>query len=369
MGGMRWTGWLAVTFASVALAGCGTAGQPSASSGGSSSSNGMSSTASSTPAATAASSTGVSGAPNDVLLGAAASPPMGSGNGTLLVDRVASGKVSQIPLISGANAFQVAVDGSLVYVPTLQGVTYVVSLKTNSVLHSIPTPAGARIAVLATANDLLLIAGPKSVTAYALPSLRQVWQTASGGNALSVVGTKAYLSSPAASATTVIDLKSGQAVATIPVGHIEDSVYDPQMHTLWLADWTTGDMTILNTLDNKVLAVVREQEGGGFSMSNMMGSSGGFMQLAVGPTGQHVYAASFSGNIMVYSATSNSFEKDISTNIPMAKLSGIAIDASGHYAYVTVESKKETVAVSLKTDKVVATEAGLMSNRWFVVNR
>jgi hypothetical protein len=50
----------------------------------------------------------------------------------------------------------------------------------------------------------------------------------------------------------------------------------------------------------------------------------------------------------------------------MAKLSGLAIDPSGKYAYVTVENEKKTVSISLKTDRVVSSQAGLISNRWYV---
>ncbi len=125
---------------------------------------------------------------------------------------------------------------------------------------------------------------------------------------------------------------------------------------------------MLNTNNNKVIKVIREEEGGGFSMSNMMMSSGGFMQLAASPDGKYVYAASFSGNIMVYNTDSVTFEKDIPT-LPGAKLSGLAIDPSGEYIYATVENMHKTVSVSLKTEKIVASYSGLAANRWFVMNR
>lgn len=276
-------------------------------------------------------------------------------------------KTVKIPLMSGANAFRIGIDGNMAYVPTLQGKTYVVDLNSHKVTSSFATPTGARIANVSQANHLLIITGAKNVTAYSLPSLKEVWQVNQGGNALAIAGNSAYLSSNAQSTTSVIDLKTGKVTSTIPVGMIEDSVYDKQKHTLWLANWSTGKMTIVNTMDNKVVTTITKSEGGGFNMTNMMGSSGGFMQLAVGPNGNHVYAASFSGNIMVYNAANNMFEKDIPT-VSGAKLSGIAIDPSGQYAYTTVESKMETIAVSLKTGKVASTYPNLESNRWFVIH-
>ena len=309
---------------------------------------------------------------SDLLFGPAASPPMGPGNGqvNLLDSRKAS--VMAIPLAQGANAFKSAVDGHVAYVPTLQGTTYVVNLLSRKVITTFSTPKGARIADIAKRNHLLLITAPTSVTAYALPSRKLVWTANVGGNTLAVAGRYAYVSGNALKTTQIVDLATGKVTGSIPVGMIEDSVYDAKRHTLWLADFTNGDMTIVNTKDNKVERVIQEKEGGGFSMADMsnkkamMMAKGGFMQLAVGPQGKHVYAASFSGNIMVYDATNNTFKGDIST-LPMAKLSGIAIDPSGRYAYTTVENQMETIAVSLKTDKVVATYPKVESNRWSVI--
>ena len=254
-----------------------------------------------------------------------------------------------------------------IYVPTLQGQTYVVSLSSHAVLKHFRSPVGDRIAVLA--HHRLLLLGEDSLTAYALPTLKKVWQVSRGGNAIAVVGHDAYLSGNSSAVTSIVNLASGRVIGSVPVGHVEDSVYDPAHHSLWLANWNNGDMTIVNTLNHQVVKVVQRKEGGGFSPSNMMASPGGFMQLAVGPGGKHVYAASFSGNIMEYNAVANRFFKDIPVPVPMAKLSGIAIDPTGQYAYTTVESQKETVSVSLKTGRIVGTEAGLLSNRWFVVSR
>lgn len=391
----KWSIVLApVLFVTVALTGCGAAvaqgtnnmssgsGPSTGSANSMTSGNSMNSTNSmssgssmgtnNTMAATA------SGAANplasgDVLVGAAASPPMGNGNGNLLFESVQMPKTVQVPLTAGANAFAIGMAGNVAYVPTLQGKTYVVDLNSHQVTSAFSTPPGARIANVSQAHHLLVVTGAKNVTAYSLPALKQVWQLETGGNTLSIAGNMAYLASNSAPVTRVIDLQSGKIVSTIPVGMIEDSVYDKQQHTLWLANWNNGDMTIVNTLNNKVVKTIQEAEGGGFSMqdmgnmNSMMNAKGGFMQLAVGPRGNHVYAASFSGNIMVYNAMQNMFEKDIPT-VPGAKLSGIAIDPSGKYAYTTVESKMETVAVSLQTDQVVSTYPKLESNRWRVLH-
>ncbi len=359
--------WLAPVLLGAAVTGCGVVGGQASSGVGARVSK-AAHTSAMTVATKRLQTTGAStltGVPGDLLIGAAASPPTGSGQGYLVVDHIGRHQLSQIPLAPGANAFLVAVSGHMVYVPTLQGHTYVVSLNANRVVRTFASPVGARIATLAQAGHLLIITGPSSVTAYHLPTMRQAWQLHVGGNAMAVAGSYAYLSSNMADSTQVIDVATGQIVEGLPVGHIEDSAYDPQAHTLWLADWTNGDMTIVNTLTNQVVTTIQEAEGGGFSLSNMMGSSGGFMQITVGPSGRHVYAATFSGNILVYDAATNVFEKNIATNLPMAKLSGIAIDPSGQYAYVTVESLKETVSIALTTGQIASVQPNLMSNRWF----
>ncbi len=304
---------------------------------------------------------------SDILVGAAASAPMGPGNGEFLMASVGQGKLIRIPLASGANGFKVAISGNTAYVPTLQGQTYVVNLQSHMITGQFATPSGARIANLGNNGRLLVITGAKSVTAYSLPSHTMAWQLKAGGNALAIAGRTAYLSGNSMGHTDIIDLASGKVTGTIPVGHIEDSVYDRQTHTLWLADWTNGDMTVVNTQNDKVVATIHRAEGGGFSMQNMMSSTGGFMQVTVGPNGKYVYAASFSGNIMVYNAKMNTFAKDITVGTT-AKLSGIAIDPSDKYIYTTVENKQETVAVSVATGKAVWTLPGVMANRWTVIH-
>lgn len=363
-----WIRWLVPVAFGVAVSGCGAQSTHAAASSPSKSSSAASSMGG-THSQSAQSAQSLSGVSGDVLLGAFASPPSGTGNGFLVVDNIGTRSLMKIPLSTGANAFKVARDGSLVYVPTLQGTTYVVNLQSHQVIKSFSTPAGARIADISRAHQLLLITGPENVTAYSLSSLKQVWQAPIGGNALAIAGPYAYLSSNMSNDTTVLDVATGHTVSTIPVGHIEDSVYDRQTHTLWLADWYNGDMTIVNTLNNQVVKVIQEKQGGGFTMSNMMGSPGGFMQITVGPSGKHVYAASFSGDIMIYDAVNNVFDRNLAVPVAMAKLSGLAIDPSGQYAYTTVESQKETVAVSLKTGQVVSTMPGVLSNRWLVFKK
>ena len=350
----KWIGLIVpMLVTGLVLTGCGTAAAQSTNSSGSSS--------------TAATGSEINGpiSPGEVLVGAAASPPTGAGNGELFLEQIRTQNSVKVSLEKGANALQVAISGNNVYVPTLQGKTYVVNLPSHKVVSTFPTPEGARIADISKTNHLLIITGSNSVTAYSLPSLKKDFQLNVGGNALAIAGNQAYLSSNSLQQTRIINLKSGKITGTVPVGNIEDSVYDPHNHTLWLANWSNGDMTVLNTRDNKVVKVIYNKEGGGFNMMQMLNSPGGFMQLAVGPHGKHVYAASFSGNIMVYNTNQDVFEKNIPT-VSNAKLSGIAINPSGTYVYTTVENMHETVAVSLTTDKVVSTYPGLMANRWLV---
>ncbi len=303
---------------------------------------------------------------SDILIGAAASPFMG--NEMVLMKPVHDKATIKIPLHVSAAGFQLAIDGNKAYVPTMSGKTFVINLTTHRVMSSFTSPKGARIASIAK-NHQLILTGNSSVTAYSLPSLKKAWQLQIGGNALAIVGNTGYLSGNNMKTTEMINLSTGRKMGSIPVGMIEDSVYDPQHHTLWLANWGNGDMTIVNTTTNKIVKVIQKQEGGGYSMNemnNMMMATSGYMQMAVGPHGNNIYVASFSSNIMDFNAIKNTFKKDIPT-IPMANLSGLAVDPSGQYAYTTVDNMNETIAVSLKSGKVVATYSGIKSYRWFVI--
>ncbi len=301
---------------------------------------------------------------HDKLIGVSASAVMG--NTDLLINQINKAKIISVSLPMNVNGFQTAIDGNLAYVPTQQGKTFVVNLQTHHVISSFHSTVGAQYVNISNPLHFLIITGKKSVTAYSLTTRKPQWQVPVGGNTLAIAGDYAYLSSNSMKITKVIDLKSGKIVTSIPVGMIEDSVYDPQMHTVWLANWGNGDMTVVNAKTNKIIKVIRKKEGGGYTMNdmnNMMMATSGYMQLAVGPHGKHVYAASFSSHIMVFNAVKNSFEKDIPT-IQMAMLSGLAVDPSGQYAYTTVDNMNETIAVSLKSGKVVATYPGLASYRW-----
>lgn len=303
----------------------------------------------------------------DLLIGAAASPAMGTGNGNVWFYDVSSGKQNKISLSTGANAFKMALDRDLAYIPTLQGKTYIINIRNQQVVGQFASIVGARIANLARAENLLILTGSHGVDAYSLSTHQLIWSVNAPGNALAVVGNEAYLSSNMTATTTRIDLTTGQILGTLPIGHIEDSVYDTNQHTLWLANWYTGTMTVVDTQTQAISAVIQTPEGDPtLTMSNIMASPAAFMQLAVGPTGQHVYAAGFSGHILVFSATKNNLSHEITVH---GKLSGLAMSTTGNVAYTTVESAKETDAISLATGKVLWTQKGMLSNRWAVIMR
>ncbi|RIV20868.1 hypothetical protein D2Q93_11400 [Alicyclobacillaceae bacterium I2511] len=128
----------------------------------------------------------------------------------------------EVSLEKGANALQVAISGNDVYVPTLQGKTYVVNLPSHKVVSTFPTPEGARIANISKTTHLLIITGSNSVTAYSLPSLKMDFQLNVGGNALAIAGNQAYLSNNSLQQTRILNLKSGKIIGTVPVGNIEE---------------------------------------------------------------------------------------------------------------------------------------------------
>ncbi|MCY0863385.1 MAG: hypothetical protein OWQ57_00385 [Sulfobacillus sp.] len=296
------------------------------------------------------------------LVGAAASPPSGAGNGFLWLEH--QNHWHLVSLGQGANAFQAAVWGSWVFVPTLTGTTDVVDWTTQKPVKTLATPVGSRVALVDGATHRLYLIGPNTTAAYTLPGLNPLWQKPVGGNTAVMADNRLYLNAPTADVTTVLNAETGAPEQNVPVGHIEDMVFDPAYHTIWMANWYNGDMTVLNAATNRVVTTLHEAEGGGFSMTNKMGAMSGYMQIAVGPNGQHVYAAAFSGNIMVFNANTNQFVRDVPAPVPMAKLSGLAIDPNGEIAYTTVESQNETIAVSLKSGALLALWPHIQSNRW-----
>jgi len=299
------------------------------------------------------------------LIGAAASPPSGPGNGFLWIEQ--QNHWHLVHLGSGANAFQVAVWNSWVFVPTLSGTTEVINWPTQKVIKTFATPPGSRVALVDAATDRLYLVGSNHTAAYALPGLNLLWEQPVGGNTAVLANNRLYLNAPLASATTLLNATTGAVAGRLPIGHIEDMVVDPAYHTLWMADWSNGDMTVVNLATQHVMATLHEAEGGGFSTMNKMNAMSGYMQIAVGPNGQHVYAASFSGNILVFNAQTLQFVRDVPAPVPMAKLSGLAIDPNGQTAYTTVESQNETIAVSLKSGALLALWPHVESNRWLTV--
>jgi hypothetical protein len=306
---------------------------------------------------------------SDVLVGAAASPQVGTGNGDFWIYSLSNGQSTEVPLATGVNAFSVALDHNLAYVPTLQGTTYIVNIDSQQVVGQFASAMDARFASIAPNENLLIVTGLYGVYAYSLTTHQLAWATPVGGNTLAVVGNQAYVSSNVSPITTIINLNNGSIAGTIPVGNIENSVYDSTNHTVWLANWYNGDMTVVNTNTRK-FTTIHTSEGDPnlntlypYSVSQ---APAGYMQLAVSPQGKYVYAAGFTGNILVFDASKATLQRQIMVG---GKLSGLAISPDGSVAYTANEVTQETDAVSLKTGKLLWSKQGMIANRWFVTTK
>jgi DNA-binding beta-propeller fold protein YncE len=321
-----------------------------------------------TPTNLTSSSQQVSATPQaDLLVGAAASPQRGTGNGNFWIYSLSNGQSTEIPLATGVNSFNIAIDHSLAYVPTLQGTTYIVNIDTKQVVGQFASAMDARFANIAPNENLLILTGMDGVSAYSLTTHQLQWTVPVSGNTLAIAGNKAYVSNNLSTNTTIIDLKNGSISGNIPVGNIENSVYDSYNHTLWLANWYNGDMTVVNTNTQKIIKTIHTPEGDPnlttlypYSVSS---ATAGYMQLAVGPQGRNVYAAGFTGNILVFDATKDTLQRQIYVG---GKLSGLAISPNGTEAYTTDEVAQQTDAVSLVTGKLLWSKPGMLANRWFI---
>ncbi len=339
-----------------------------------------------------------------LLLGLAPSPPTGSGTGTLFISRHAR-RFRTVVYAKGANSFRPGVTpgGRRAFVATESGKTYVLSLPSGKVLASFATPAGARLAKVAPNGKVVYVLGANFVAAYdtAAP-YHQLGLLQQGGNtfAISPGGHRGYLAGNNRRDILELRLPALAVVSRTTVGRIGDLALSPDGNHLWAADMFNGDMFVLDTASLQVAHTIKTPEGDpNISFSNMMAATAGFMQLSMGPKGGHLYAAGFSGHVLVFntdtytyrsltiqppsttsgqgssgsmgtnSMGSSSMAKPSSTSSAMTvsgppKLSGLAVLPGGREMVATAENYHATLLLSTATGKTMATFPKVAANRW-----
>lgn len=314
--------------------------------------------------------------PPGTVVGAFPAPPTGAGSGTLAVWQTGTGIVRTVRFASAntsaGNSFYVAADpsGNSVFVPTAAGTTYVVSTRSWKVTGQFTSITGGRVAKVTPDGGLLIVESPTQTAAYLTTApYQQVFSTSTGGNALVVTpeGNDAFVGGNADPTITEIALPSGRLVSTFNVSHSGDMVW--ARGQLFSANIATGVMSAINPATSQIVDISTPEVDPSFSYADIPAATAGFMQLAVSPGQSRVYAAGFSGHILSFSTTSDTYLGEISVNANAAApgknlLSGLAVLPGGQQAVVTVENLQSSVVVSLATGKIIKSASSLASNRW-----
>ncbi len=319
--------------------------------------------------------------PGETVVGAFPAPPAGSGPGTLAVWQPDRGIMRTVsfgtPESTSGNSFYVAADQAshTVFVPTVAGITYVVSTKSWTVVGQFSSLSGGRVAKVTPDGQLLIVESGKTTSAYqtTAPYHKVFSDSSVGGNALVVApnGRAAFVGGNADKNITEIALPTGKTVTSFSVGNSGDMVW--ARGEIFSADIASGVMSAINPATGKIVPISTPEVDKSFSYNDIPAATAGFMQLAVSPGQRRVYAAGFSGHILAFSTRRDAYlgevavKADTATSQPKNLLSGLVVLPGGRQAVVTVENLNESVVVSLQTGMILSSATSLASNRWITL--
>ncbi|MHB1611287.1 MAG: PQQ-binding-like beta-propeller repeat protein [Sulfobacillus sp.] len=311
------------------------------------------------------------------IVGAFPAPVIGPGPGTLASwtlhpSSARTGYYGQAKTETG-NSFFVGYSSAThsIYVPTFGGTTYILNSSTLNTTGEFPSLAGGRIGHVVPQSQLLLVMSGSALAAYSLKTHQELFTDPVGGNALvtSPNGQVAYVGGNMDKTITAINLHTGQILNTYPVPQIGDMVW--ARGQIFAADIQSGVMTALNPRTDTITTMATPEVDSQFSYTDIPAATAGFMQLAVGPHHNTVYAAGFSGHILEFSASKDKYLGEVAINANTAsggnKLSGLAILPGGNSALVTVENLDESVVVNLSNGAILHTFPKFASNRWLTI--
>jgi len=311
--------------------------------------------------------------PPEYAIGAWPARPHGNGSGRisewhLYSNDILHGQFGQANTLSG-NSFYISYDMQqhALYVPTAAGETYVLdraTLKTRTRFATIP---GGRLARVSPDDHTVVVLSGKQVAAYSTDTKKQLFKDDVGGNALAISTDDRHLfvGGNHDGNITEIALPSGHIERRFPVAHSGDMVWADGK--LFSANMGSGVMSVVYPDSGKIVAISTPEVDPNFSYRHIPQAKAGFMQLAVSPEQRVVYAAGFSGHILMFSTHQDSYLGEIPVRLggtAPKKLSGLTLVDGGADALVTVENRKETALVNLVKGKVLHTFPGVVSNRW-----
>lgn len=308
-----------------------------------------------------------------VVAGAFPAPPMGNGPGKLALVQPAQAQARAVDFGTAnspaGNSFYIANNPghTEVFVPTLAGKTLVIDPQTGMTLRQFDSIAGGRVARVWVGHGVVFVLSGKVLAAYSTHDGALRFDIPVGGNALAfnADASRLYVGGNLRTTIAEIDPADGHVLRQIPIGHSGDLAW--ARGRLYSANMQSGVMSVFNPANNHIVSIATSEVDPQFSYAKIPAATAGFMQLAVGPRQNHVYAAGFSGHILRFSTRAPAYAGEVRVSAGQpgpAKLSGLAVLPGGRQAIVTIENRHEAVIVALRSGKVLRRLPGIASNRW-----
>jgi len=130
-------------------------------------------------------------------------------------------------------------------------------------------------------------------------------------------------------------------------------------------------MTAFNPATNVIFSMPTTEVDPHFAYAKIPAATAGFMQLAVSPDQNSVYAAGFSGHILRFSTSDPHYLGEVKVaggKTGFDKLSGLTVLPHGAEAITTIENRHESVVVDLRNGRVLQRLPGIASNRWVLAH-
>ncbi len=258
-----------------------------------------------------------------------------------------------------------------VYVPTAAGRTDIFDASGLNRVGSMTSIRGGRVARVSPDGSVLLVVSGKQTAGYSTGSRKQLFTVPAGGNAVAFDEQRqyAYVGGNRDDSIKRIDIAQGKVSGEFPVARSGDLI---RVHDkLYSADMKTGVMSVVDLNSGKVTEIKTPEVDPQFDYKHIGAAHEGFMQLAADPRRHRVYAAGFSGHILVFDSDAARYLGEIKVDAGPTggpdKLSGLALFDGGDKALATVENLDTAVVVDLESKKITRTLTDAGSNRWVVL--
>lgn len=157
-------------------------------------------------------------------------------------------------------------------------------------------------------------------------------------------GTYAYVGNAGGSSVSVVDVRTGAIVATIPIPYVESQPAYPQglatnpTGTLvYVANSGTGNLSVIDTKSNTIVSSIPTL---------------GAREVAINSSGTFAYVTGAENSVYVINTSTNSVVDTIAVGeLP----NGISVNSTGKYVYVANRLSNDLSVIDTSTNTVVAT--------------